>query len=79
MKTRHGDDRWRRAIDGEAISSLDFLVQTSFGSSLCGVTQRIWPSDFKLTRTSESFKFCQHQRRQIQSKTDHVTRITLLD
>ena len=68
MKTRHGDDRWRRAIDGEAISSLDFLVQTSVGSSLGGVTQRIWPSDLT--------SCCQHQR-QIHSKTDHV--ITLLD
>ena len=51
-----------------SISSLDFLVQTSVGSSLGGVTQRIWPSDLT--------SCCQHQR-QIQSISDHVT--TLLD
>ena len=59
-----------RAIDGGAISSLDFLVQASVVSSLGGVTQRIWPSDLT--------SCCQHQR-QIQSKTDHVPVTTLLD
>ena len=57
-----------RAIDGGAICRLDFLVQTSVGSSLGGVTQRIWPSDLAS---------CYQHQRQIQSKADHV--ITLLD